>query len=103
MCRDTEKLLREEIQRTGIAARWPSFISNRQWIALHPLTKFSSSRRQTGQHSHLNDDTRPNEIVRFRICQENKSSGDIYSAEWIERNSELDGGRNFGTYGRFYL
>jgi hypothetical protein len=56
MCRYTERLLREEIHRTGITARWPSLVSNRQWIALHPLTKFSSSRRQTGQHSHLIDD-----------------------------------------------
>ena len=98
MCRDTDRLLREEIQRT-YAARWPNFISNRQWIALHPLTKFSPSRCETGQHPHLIDDTHPNEIVRFRICQENKSSRDIY-AEWIERNSDLDGARNFGACGR---
>ncbi len=71
MCRNTDRLLREEIQWTGIATRWPSSISNRQWIALHPLTKIGPSRRQTRQYSHLNDDTRPNEIVRFRIGQEN--------------------------------
>ncbi len=101
MCRDTEKLLREEIQRTGTAARWRSFISNRQWIALHSLPKFSPSRRQTGQHPHLNDDTRPNEIVRFWICQENKSSGVIY-AKCIERNFKVDGARNFGALDEQY-
>ncbi len=101
MCRDTDRLLREEIQRTGIATRWRSLVSNRQWIALRPLPKFGSSQCQTGQHPHLIDDTRPNEIGRFRRCQENKSSGDIY-AEWIERNSDLDGARNFGAYGRHY-
>jgi hypothetical protein len=99
MCRDIDRLLRGWIQGT-YAARWPNIISNRQWIALHPLTKFSPSRCETGQHPHLNDDTCPNEIVRFRIGQENKSSGDIYTAQWIERNSELDGGRNFGAFKR---
>jgi hypothetical protein len=38
------RLLRGEIQGT-YAVRCHSFISNRHWIALHPLTKFSSSRR----------------------------------------------------------
>jgi hypothetical protein len=98
MYRDTDRFLREEIQRT-YAAKWHSFISNRQWIALYPLTRFSSSRRQTGQHPHLNDDTCSIEIVRFWICQENKSSWDIYT-QHTERNSELDGARNIGAYGR---
>jgi len=78
------RLLRGEIQGT-YAVRCHSFISNRHWIALHPLPKFSSSRCETGKYSHLNHDTRPNEIVRFWICEENKSSWNIY-AEWIERN-----------------
>jgi hypothetical protein len=95
MCRDTDKLLGEEVQQT-YATKWHNFISNRQWIALHPLPKISSSRRQNGQHSHLNDDPHSIETVRFRICQENKSSGDIFT-EWSERNFKVDGARNFGA------
>ncbi|XP_045023860.1 uncharacterized protein LOC123468651 [Daphnia magna] len=35
---------RKEIQRTEIAARRIGPLSNRQWIALHPLEKFGASR-----------------------------------------------------------